>query len=450
MAGAPAPQPVSQSLQVLLQPHALVPVALASLAQRLKQELARKMGMSPGSTCRNFTDRANGYYWGFHTLIGSDVYQWALILYPLVAGPSASYGVGLWVSGYMGTNNAASPASTTSTQIGGHTITRQLSNHKRARFQPMRPSRPALAFALLGLSLGVLAAGQAPRTLRTQLDGILAQASSGGLDQRMAAFDRLVAFRDAQGATHPELIPAIHGGFVALLRWENGNEGQENARFLKRLERAGPGREASVGPEGDPAEGDFLGNLIQVVAATRDPRSLPVLLDDIETGAGATGAIAQFGEPVVPLLLARLESESPGSVVCLDPVPAACVAELHQGAFIALMRMTKPDIRSSLSASTVSRLQGLITLTLSEQRGLDTISAIQAARSWREPAFEPLLVAIAEHSTNWALRMSAVIPLAGYPNPGIRRLIAQIATHDSQREVRDAARAALQQRGGGR
>lgn len=235
------------------------------------------------------------------------------------------------------------------------------------------------------------------------------------------------------------MLPEINGGFISLLKWANAKENeQDQAEWaLESARRPHPG--------GDPALASFVGNLIGVVAATADSRALPVLLDDIESGAMATDAIARFGQPAFSLLTAALHATSPGSVVCGVPGPY-CLDLLHLGAFIALMTMTRAEIRGRLDPGARTVLEGLITSTLSRLASgpaSTAIPAIEAAGRWHEPEFETLLVAIALHSTNWVLRMNAVTSLGGYSEPGLDAVISRVAASDPRRDVRQAARAAL-------
>ena len=51
---------------------------------------------------------------------------------------------------------------------------------------------------------------------------------------------------------------------------------------------------------------DYYADLIQAVTTLRDPSSLPVLIDDVNTGGMATNALASFGDDALSLVIRKI------------------------------------------------------------------------------------------------------------------------------------------------
>lgn len=313
------------------------------------------------------------------------------------------------------------------------------------------------------LALGLLApaailAAQATPGPKATLRSILTEISRGGFSNETDAFDRLVAFRAAFYPKRPDLLPQIDEGFIKILEQENRQSRAENNLYWKELQAAGPGNLGSAKRVTSPDEGAFLGNAIWAVASLHDPRAIPVLLEDIETGAGAQDAIAAWGDRVVAPLLALQRSASIGDTVCVPTPPDACLASLHASALLAMTRMAAPVIFRALSPAHQARIRETIVRAVrsvpldtkypgaaASERG----AGLQGAGLLGDRSLEPLLLRTARKAANAGARQTAVAALGELRDPALRPALQAIAASDPDPVVRGTAQIALKKLGAG-
>lgn len=281
-----------------------------------------------------------------------------------------------------------------------------------------------------------------PQAPETRLEAIMRSIAAGGLQNEIEAFDRLEAFRVSEGARRADLGSRVNLGFIKLLGWVNAYYRQDQALPSQ------PPSDRGKGEEGDSALGEFLGNAIGAVAGLHDPRGIPALLDDIETGNMATEALAAFGDRVVPALMERLTAGSPGTVVCTVAAADLCVKGMHSGALRALTQMAAPATYATLSSSNRARIRQLIVDVIRRGSPMDRVTALQGAGLLGDTSLEPLILRAARSGANASVRMYAVITLGDLRDQGLRSALQQIAAMDPDANVREAAQIALGKLGG--
>lgn len=289
-----------------------------------------------------------------------------------------------------------------------------------------------------------------------ELSSILAEINAGGLHNEMDAFNLLIAFRSTELPQHPDLLPQINLGFIKILSWVNADANRRAAQPRKPAPRPAPG--APLPPDTDGIEGTFLGNAIGAVVGLHDPRAIPALLDDIETGNMATEALAGFGNAAVAPLLSRLKAQTAGTTVCLVDISAPCVADLHASALRALTQMAPPPVFAKLCPSNQTLIRGLIigamgSMPLNVRHGGDRAmrqaTGIQGAGLLGDRSLEPTLLRLARGALNPMIRMTAVVSLSDLRDPALRPALQKIAQSDPDPNVRAAALAALKKPGSG-
>ncbi|HVA63548.1 MAG TPA: HEAT repeat domain-containing protein [Terriglobales bacterium] len=334
-----------------------------------------------------------------------------------------------------------------------------------------RACRRVVAAAAV-LLCGPFAAAQARQPtapVAGQVQSLGRQMASPAVGARMAAFYDLLRLRAVELPRHPELNAEFNLALIRGLAAENEFERQANAKFAAKIAREG---EAAQPDHPDSAEGNYCGDIIQAVAALNDPRALPVLLDDIQTGNGAAAAIARYGARAFPRLEALTHASSPGSAVCIAVVPpGVCVRFERESALDALAIMAAPAIYQNLGPALGTRLQWLLRSAAHLQpfSGRETIEgyrkippgertryvfdentrtfAIRGLANIRSPLNDSLVEDHAERDPAVGVRTAAIFAIAQWREPSTIPLLRRIFSRDPNASVREQARIALKNLG---
>ncbi len=335
-------------------------------------------------------------------------------------------------------------------------------------------ARRRLVAATAVLLCGPFAAAQArrpPAPLAERVQALGRQMASPAIDARMAAFYDLQRLRAVELRRHPELNGEFNLALIQGLAAENEFERQANAKFATKIAREGDGAQRD---HPDSAEGNYFGDIIQAVAALNDPRALPVLLDDIQTGNGAVAAIARYGARAFPRLEALTHASSPGSAVCIAVVPpGVCVLFARESALDALAMMAEPAIYQDLGPALDTRLErdlrsaarlqpfsgretteGYKKIPPAERMryGFDENTrtfAIRGLANIRSALNDSLVEDHAERDPAVGVRTAAIFAIAQWREPSTIPLLRRIFSRDPNASVREQARIALKNLGAG-
>lgn len=134
------------------------------------------------------------------------------------------------------------------------------------------------------------------------------------------------------------------------------------------------------------AEADYLLNLVDAIQLSTNPDLIPPLLKIIDTGSGATDALARFGDLAVPGLLAAARSKVPESQMI--------------GVLIVIRTMGEHTI--PLSAEHRKEVVGLLSEVLDgklvippSSRAFDAATAVEAGVALGDPGLRKIAESIA-------------------------------------------------------
>jgi hypothetical protein len=303
-----------------------------------------------------------------------------------------------------------------------------------------------------------------PRPIEQRVKALGRQMTAPAAAARMAAFYELLRLRAAELKSHPELGSAFNLALIQGLAAENEFEREGNAELAAK---SGRGRGAARSDHPDSAEGNYFGDIIFAVAGLHDPRALPVLLDDIQTGNGAMAAVAGFGRAAFAPLEALLHSDGPGTAVCLIPRADLCTTDEHMAALHTLTIIARLPAYRTLEPAQASKLEHDLLAAarvgpFAKDETRDFLKAIPPARRLRyvDDSATRAMAVRGLASIGGRANESVVINHALYdPSPGVRRaavsgmqqwrrsateaLLHRILNTDPDPSVRDQARAAL-------
>lgn len=233
-----------------------------------------------------------------------------------------------------------------------------------------------------GLLTGLLIAltlAPAPMQARGQanLRNVLAAMHAGTWQQQRAAFDDLLALGG------PRTDPA-----AAITKVVKDNPRDADAisqAVIGNLERANAiQRQYARDGKQFPNEtfGDYVATLIWAVGALHDPSAVPALLAQINSGAGATEALAGLRGASLPALLRMAAtSGSRGS----DAWLTRC------SALAALAEMAEPNNRMHLDARSSGELRNILVQASQDADRATRVNAIRGLGALADPTLIPLL-----------------------------------------------------------
>ncbi|HUX67998.1 MAG TPA: HEAT repeat domain-containing protein [Terriglobales bacterium] len=322
------------------------------------------------------------------------------------------------------------------------------------------------------LLCGPFAAAQArrpPAPLAGQVQSLGRQMASPAIDARMAAFYALLRLRAVELPRHPELHAEFNLALIQGLAAENEFERQANAKSAAKIVH--PGYEAQP-DHPDSAEGNYFGDIIQAVAALNDPRALPVLMDDIQTGNGAMAAVAKFGRRAFAPLSALLQATEPGTAVCLIPVADLCASDERMAALRTLAGIAARPTYVTLKPAQAAELEHQLLLAArtgplakrENREFLRTIppaerlpyiddaerraTALRGLASIRSAQNDSIVTEHALHDPSPEVRKAAISAMQHWGETSLEPLFRRIMRTDPDAAVREQARVALKALGG--
>ena len=204
---------------------------------------------------------------------------------------------------------------------------------------------------LLSVS-GLLYAQANTPALQNQIAQDFAKFKSDDYSQRQAAFVDLTSIRCSACKPSMQILDgienAIHSGVVTHDEMAAQLIGllKKEADYEKEIQQRFAATNVSVAP---PGYYDYLGDLVMAVVHMRDPRSLDVLFDFLDSGGMVANAIASFGDPALQQTLAELDS--PGSA----RMPSVTSDSRQLAAYVVLSHMVEAKNLQKFSDPAASR-----------------------------------------------------------------------------------------------
>ncbi len=233
--------------------------------------------------------------------------------------------------------------------------------------------RAGLILALLGALAGEATAQE----VRLQ------QLRSSVPEERMHAFYALL-YPDGMDGRH---LRARAAALASRAR-------RDDALAQELIALAAREQKAMAGVPGSMSEdlSNYYGDVICVVAALADPRSLPVLLTALPNGRLATDGLVVLGDTAVPGVVARVGSEDEG---------------VRSAAVLTLGKMAGSPARSRLSDRSIAAIRSALLRALGDPNTFVRTNAVESLGAYGDAQVRASLVELAKRDTAAVMRGGA-------------------------------------------